>query len=321
MPAVAIELPAPFDPAPVAYPADAGSLDVFAVVVRACGGSMAAARGEGPEELTMTCKPSSATVRINSKADIGLGGGRIYLRKDRAGCWVSTSILAIEPGVLEFEVSGADGIPLLEGSVGTQGEAPFLAASSPTVCGPRVVQSCWKLECRLAEGGSPGGSALGNCTEVEVCLICRNQGQSLCLSEACSMGRVLSSSSLSGLEGIPEEDGAAASPAVPAPAGQEGVATKVTAVSRLTGGIFHTPVEDLLFDPMLLPQRFEETYRRFGGQGSFSGPPEEEMTWFNAGLRVGLGVGLGMCIGVGLGVGLMAKGYSTATAKIRGRLR
>ncbi|KAI3919358.1 hypothetical protein MKX01_038828 [Papaver californicum] len=36
---------------------------------------------------------------------------------------------------------------------------------------------------------------------------------------------------------------------------------------------------------------------------------EEEVSWFNEGVRVGIGLGMGMCLGVGVGLGLVVKTY------------
>ncbi|KAL8141199.1 hypothetical protein V2J09_007220 [Rumex salicifolius] len=47
---------------------------------------------------------------------------------------------------------------------------------------------------------------------------------------------------------------------------------------------------------------------------------DNEVSWFNAGVRVGVGIGLGVCIGVGLGVGLLARTYQTTTRTFRRRL-
>ncbi len=52
--------------------------------------------------------------------------------------------------------------------------------------------------------------------------------------------------------------------------------------------------------------------------------PEEELTWFSAGLRLGAGLGVGVCIGACLGVSLLMKGYQNvrgyASGAIRGRI-
>ncbi|KAF3321601.1 hypothetical protein FCM35_KLT13817 [Carex littledalei] len=47
---------------------------------------------------------------------------------------------------------------------------------------------------------------------------------------------------------------------------------------------------------------------------------DEEISWFNAGVRVGVGIGLGVCVGIGIGVGLMVSTYQSTTRNFRRRL-
>ena len=49
--------------------------------------------------------------------------------------------------------------------------------------------------------------------------------------------------------------------------------------------------------------------------------PEEELTWFSAGLRLGAGLGVGVCIGACLGVSLLMKGYQNARGYASGAIR
>ncbi|XP_077234661.1 uncharacterized protein At1g01500-like [Tasmannia lanceolata] len=44
---------------------------------------------------------------------------------------------------------------------------------------------------------------------------------------------------------------------------------------------------------------------------------DEELPWFNAGVRVGMGLGLGMCLGVGVGLGLGIKTYQATSRAFR----
>ncbi|KAL6010553.1 hypothetical protein ACLOJK_000987 [Asimina triloba] len=44
---------------------------------------------------------------------------------------------------------------------------------------------------------------------------------------------------------------------------------------------------------------------------------EEELSWFNAGVRVGMGLGLGICISLGVGVGLVMRTYQAAAGAFR----
>lgn len=43
---------------------------------------------------------------------------------------------------------------------------------------------------------------------------------------------------------------------------------------------------------------------------------DEELSWFNAGVRVGVGIGLSMCVGIGIGVGLLVRTYQGATRNV-----
>ncbi|KAL3515173.1 hypothetical protein ACH5RR_022075 [Cinchona calisaya] len=47
---------------------------------------------------------------------------------------------------------------------------------------------------------------------------------------------------------------------------------------------------------------------------------DEELSWFNAGVRVGVGIGLSICVGLGVGVGLLVKTYQGTTRNFRRRL-
>ncbi|XP_076894204.1 uncharacterized protein At1g01500-like [Bidens hawaiensis] len=47
---------------------------------------------------------------------------------------------------------------------------------------------------------------------------------------------------------------------------------------------------------------------------------DEELSWFNAGVRVGVGIGLSVCLGVGIGVGLLVRTYHRTTRNFTRRL-
>lgn len=57
----------------------------------------------------------------------------------------------------------------------------------------------------------------------------------------------------------------------------------------------------------------------YHGTTQFLEGEDEELSWFNAGVRVGVGIGLSICVGVGIGVGLMVKTYQGATRGFRRR--
>lgn len=59
-------------------------------------------------------------------------------------------------------------------------------------------------------------------------------------------------------------------------------------------------------------------YAREGSE--FLEGEDEEISWFNAGVRVGVGIGLGVCVGIGIGVGLMVSTYQSTTRNFRRRL-
>lgn len=44
---------------------------------------------------------------------------------------------------------------------------------------------------------------------------------------------------------------------------------------------------------------------------------DDELSWFNAGVRVGIGIGLGMCVGIGIGVGFLMSTYQATTRSFR----
>lgn len=50
------------------------------------------------------------------------------------------------------------------------------------------------------------------------------------------------------------------------------------------------------------------------------GGEDEELSWFNAGVRVGVGIGLSVCLGLGVGVGLLARTYQGTTRRLHRRL-
>ncbi|XP_042394225.1 uncharacterized protein At1g01500-like [Zingiber officinale] len=47
---------------------------------------------------------------------------------------------------------------------------------------------------------------------------------------------------------------------------------------------------------------------------------EDELSWFNAGVRVGVGIGLGICIGTGIGVGLLVRMYQATNRNFKRRI-
>lgn len=47
---------------------------------------------------------------------------------------------------------------------------------------------------------------------------------------------------------------------------------------------------------------------------------DEELTWFDAGVRVGIGIGLSICLGIGVGVSLLVRTYQGTTRNFRRRL-
>lgn len=53
-------------------------------------------------------------------------------------------------------------------------------------------------------------------------------------------------------------------------------------------------------------------------EGWYSGE-DEQLSWFNSGVRVGLGIGLGMCVGIGIGVGLLMNSYQATTRSFKRR--
>ncbi|KAF5443954.1 hypothetical protein F2P56_036467 [Juglans regia] len=64
----------------------------------------------------------------------------------------------------------------------------------------------------------------------------------------------------------------------------------------------------------------EDTYNsQYPGTAYFEGE-DEELSWFNAGVRVGVGIGLSICLGVGIGVGLLVRTYQGTTRNFRRRL-
>lgn len=69
----------------------------------------------------------------------------------------------------------------------------------------------------------------------------------------------------------------------------------------------------------VLPDKFERTCQAMTelAAGQAEGQGEQNITWFNAGVRIGVGVGLGVCLGVGLGVGVLMKSYSQAASTLK----
>ncbi|KAK8930653.1 hypothetical protein KSP39_PZI016427 [Platanthera zijinensis] len=46
---------------------------------------------------------------------------------------------------------------------------------------------------------------------------------------------------------------------------------------------------------------------------------DDQLSWFNAGVRVGVGIGLGMSVGIGIGVGLLIRSYQATARRFRRR--
>ena len=74
-------------------------------------------------------------------------------------------------------------------------------------------------------------------------------------------------------------------------------------------------------EPEYLNQKLEdEDYNNLYSRTAFVDGEDEELSWFNAGVRVGVGIGLSVCIGIGIGVGLLVKTYQGTTRNFRKRL-
>lgn len=88
---------------------------------------------------------------------------------------------------------------------------------------------------------------------------------------------------------------------------------RVAAAKAASGnGIWH-------WGATVLPDKFERTCQAMTelAAGQAQGQGEQNITWFNAGVRIGVGVGLGVCLGVGLGVGVLMKSYTQAANTLK----
>ncbi|KAI4298344.1 hypothetical protein L6164_031917 [Bauhinia variegata] len=64
----------------------------------------------------------------------------------------------------------------------------------------------------------------------------------------------------------------------------------------------------------------DEYYSNLYSRTAYLEGEDEELSWFNAGVRVGVGIGLGVCLGIGIGVGLIVKTYQGTARNFRRRL-
>lgn len=62
-----------------------------------------------------------------------------------------------------------------------------------------------------------------------------------------------------------------------------------------------------------------EYYNHIYSGTDFLEGEDEELSWFNAGVRVGVGIGLSICLGIGIGVGMLVRTYQGTTRNFRRR--
>lgn len=63
-----------------------------------------------------------------------------------------------------------------------------------------------------------------------------------------------------------------------------------------------------------------EYYNHLYSGTDFLEGEDEELSWFNAGVRVGVGIGLSICLGIGIGVGMLVRTYQGTARNFRRRL-
>lgn len=68
------------------------------------------------------------------------------------------------------------------------------------------------------------------------------------------------------------------------------------------------------------PKQEYDEYNNLYSRMEYIEGEDEELSWFNAGVRVGVGIGLSICVGIGIGAGLLARTYQGTTRNFRRRL-
>jgi len=152
-------------------------------------------------------------------------------------------------------------------------------------CALSPTDKAWKLECRFTEESQKTQQPRWDLT-VEVSLVGKFQDCPCFLQENAVTTRRISrgKGSSSSLKAIEEEGASDAN-------------------------------SNMAFVMPDFSERFMETYKSLGGAGTLS--EGEDITWFNAGLRIGVGVGLGICLGAGLGAGILVRSYQMTANSLK----
>ncbi|KAJ8621114.1 hypothetical protein MRB53_029643 [Persea americana] len=63
-----------------------------------------------------------------------------------------------------------------------------------------------------------------------------------------------------------------------------------------------------------------EDYNNLYSRAEFIESDDDELSWFNTGVKVGVGIGIGICLGIGIGAGLLVRTYQATTRSFKRRL-
>ncbi|CAL9064067.1 unnamed protein product [Musa banksii] len=238
----------------------------------------------------------------------------VPLRRDRVDrgaaevTYVSTDGVRLT-GAVDFEVCDDRGKLMLCGSLERM-EAPWSngAIGLDHLQGPSDSKTGWSMNCYVA--ASIGSSAfvqpdkvgILSTPSIEVYVAGCFAGVPLILTQTVQLSPRRRAVRLGALESIPEDEETTG--------GKQGSSADL--VHPKPSPSTDAEGETNEYDPDLT---FRHSYYP---EGWYSGE-DEQLSWFNSGVRVGLGIGLGMCVGIGIGVGLLMNSYQATTRSFKRR--
>lgn len=250
-----------------------------------------------PEYLTLNHVPLNydTLLELNGvRKRIYSDGVSTLLRRDRIDkkseeiTFVSTDTISVT-GSMKFEVL-YDEVPVISGVL------DFCTSNCKVFSGDsRIISPSWSMSC---ESDMVRGSGFfKGCPEIEVYVAGSFSGSPFILTKTLQLGQRRKQIRKSMLEPIPEYEAAENQ--------NENSSGPQMQLQVVENQEHKAENEDYMINHQVMEYLYGE---------------DEELSWFNAGVRVGVGIGLSVCVGLGIGVGLLVKTYQGTMRNFTRRL-